>query len=282
MLSLAVNLSLVALVKKRIYCTEPFRVPLAGKVETACFDKTGTLTSDSMEVDGVHGLPDYPPPDPPATSSKKGKKSKEKEEVEDVASTSVLQPLPFMSTAVMAACSGLTVVEGEVVGDPLEKAALQAVQWHMISPDILVNKYGKGADRLQVLRRYPFVSELQRMATLVKHVGPGTGYQQPEQKTAELNRVLALVKGSCEVLRPRLKKVPDDFAIVQEDLTKCGLRVLCLAAKEVPEKLAKTDPEDVNRQDLESDLEFCGMLVLKNSIKLGTVSTVKQLRRAPT
>ena len=106
MLSLAVNLSLVALVQKGIFCTEPFRVPLAGQIETCCFDKTGTLTSDSMEVGGVYGLKDFPPPS-------------EESEVLD-------QALPFLSAAVMVACNGLTLVEGEIVGDPLEKAALQA------------------------------------------------------------------------------------------------------------------------------------------------------------
>ncbi len=76
-LSLAVNASLVALSKygtycrlicstnlaltlcsavTAIFCTEPFRIPLAGRVDICCFDKTGTITGEDLVVEGVAGI----------------------------------------------------------------------------------------------------------------------------------------------------------------------------------------------------------------------------------
>lgn len=191
------------------------------------------------------------------------------------------QVLPFLTTAVIGGCSGLTVIEGEVVGDPLEKAALQAIGWQLPSPGLSVSKAGRGAERLQILHRNPFASELQRMSVLVKHTGPRCGYGEGQGEAAEdATQYLALVKGSCEVLRPRLREVPEGFDTLQNDLARKGLRVLCLAAKEIPGNGVRTDALDMARDELEQGLEFCGMLVLRNAIKPNSASVVKQLRRS--
>ena len=52
-MALAVNNSLMTLMKMQVFCTEPYRVPMAGKLDCCLFDKTGTLTTDELVAVGV-------------------------------------------------------------------------------------------------------------------------------------------------------------------------------------------------------------------------------------
>eukprot|EP00928_Gymnodinium_smaydae_P020651 TRINITY_DN17989_c0_g1_i1.p1 TRINITY_DN17989_c0_g1~~TRINITY_DN17989_c0_g1_i1.p1 ORF type:complete len:1587 (+),score=333.95 TRINITY_DN17989_c0_g1_i1:53-4813(+) len=52
-MAMAVNTALMGLMKNGVFCTEPYRVPLAGKVNVCVFDKTGTLTTDQLVPIGM-------------------------------------------------------------------------------------------------------------------------------------------------------------------------------------------------------------------------------------
>ncbi|XP_038692618.1 probable manganese-transporting ATPase PDR2 isoform X2 [Tripterygium wilfordii] len=142
-LSMAVNTSLIALARRGIFCTEPFRIPFAGKVDICCFDKTGTLTSDDMEFSGVVGL--------------NGSFDLESD----------VTKLPARTLEILASCHALVFVDNKLVGDPLEKAALKGIDWSYKSDEKAVPKKGNG-NVVQIVQRHHFASHLKRMAVVVR------------------------------------------------------------------------------------------------------------------
>ena len=52
-MTLTVNNSILQLQKKKIFISEPKKIPLGGKISTVAFDKTGTLTEDKFIFEGI-------------------------------------------------------------------------------------------------------------------------------------------------------------------------------------------------------------------------------------
>ena len=52
-MTLTVNNSILSLQKKKIFTSEPKKIPVGGKINTIAFDKTGTLTEDKFIFEGI-------------------------------------------------------------------------------------------------------------------------------------------------------------------------------------------------------------------------------------
>jgi cation-transporting ATPase 13A1 len=98
---MAVTARMKSLMQVGVFCTQPFRLPYAGRVGICIFDKTGTLTSDALQLQRVVAAADVP-----------NQNSWGGSEIIDAASATVL-----------AGCHSLIVVDGRIEGHPEEKAA---------------------------------------------------------------------------------------------------------------------------------------------------------------
>ena len=266
-LSLAVTSSLSDLIRRcGVYCTEPWRIPLAGTVDTCCFDKTGTLTSDEMVLRGVRMAPAPAPSTaigagdivgteifcadgtesggnndllmPRAGAADGGGGEGDDGDVVDDISPEVLR--------VMAACHGLSsgtigARGGRVMGDPLERAVLTACGWTLLG--------GRG----DVVAPLPSTTRATTATpTAGGNVAVAVGPPRPSPIrilrrfafTSRLKRmtvlasdidatgtVWALTKGAPETVREFLRPgtVPPNYDAVYRRHMGMGQRVLALA-----------------------------------------------------
>uniref|UniRef100_A0A0A1X7L2 Probable cation-transporting ATPase 13A1 n=1 Tax=Zeugodacus cucurbitae TaxID=28588 RepID=A0A0A1X7L2_ZEUCU len=242
-LTLAVNTSLLQLSKLYVFCTEPFRIPFAGKVQICCFDKTGTLTSDNLMVEGVAGL----------------------------TNDNVIVPMDKaedITIQALATCHALVMLDDGLVGDPLEKAMLTAVDWSLTKQDSVIPKRGK-LKPLRIFHRYYFSSALKRMSVLAGYLVPFTN---------EVSYI-GTVKGAPEVIQKMLKEVPKNYEKTFLEYSRRGARVLALGIKEFGQMDAQR-VRDLKREDVESNLIFAGFVIISCPIKPDSKFVIKELIHA--
>lgn len=100
--------------KLGIYCISPSRVNVAGKINVCCFDKTGTLTEDGLDILGVRSLD--------RNEQMFG------ELLEDVHDLPLGKDKATFLHA-LATCHSLKMVDGTVIGDPLDVKMFGFTRW---------------------------------------------------------------------------------------------------------------------------------------------------------
>ena len=271
-LSLAVNTSLAALSKFAIYCTEPFRIPFAGRVDVACFDKTGTLTGEDLVVEGIAGL----------GLGHDGTDTPREKDGAHSHITPVLQA-GLETTLVLATAHALVKLdEGDIVGDPMEKATLTSLGWTLGKNDTLSSKPTKGAgvtgsaNTVQIKRRFQFSSALKRQSSVaaITRIDSETG--------RKVRSTFVAVKGAPETIQKRLTTVPLDYEETYKYFTRKGSRVLALAYKHLTTdtELGSGKINDLKREKVEEGLTFAGFLVLHCPLKDDAKAAVRMLNES--
>ncbi|XP_043249051.1 endoplasmic reticulum transmembrane helix translocase [Colletes gigas] len=243
-LSLAVNTSLLALAKLGVFCTEPFRIPFAGKVEICCFDKTGTLTSDSLIVEGIAGI-------------------------EGNADVMQISDAPLESIQVLATCHSLVHLDDGIVGDPLEKATLRAIKWTLTRNDSMISRSSQ-SPVLKIVQRHHFSSALKRMSVVAGYTIPGS---------SEIN-FMATVKGAPEVIKNMLSSVPANYDSTYLSLSRRGARVLALGYRKLRGPLTSQDLRELTRDKLETNLIFAGFVIISCPLKPDSKAVIKEIVNA--
>ncbi|XP_047459083.1 cation-transporting ATPase 13A2 isoform X2 [Mugil cephalus] len=246
-----------------IFCISPPRINICSKISVFCFDKTGTLTEDGLDVWGVME-------GGPAGFS------------ELVPDPRLLPAGPMLSG--LACCHTVAMLRGEPLGDPLELKMMESTGWALQEPDgdgnglnvefgghrVLAvmrppTQSNSTSEAVAIVRRFPFSSALQRMSVV-------TVAYRGSSATAFIKGAPEMVASLC-----RAETVPTQFSSKLRDFSSEGLRVLALAYKPID---VNSDLKTIERGEVEKDMQFLGLLMMKNLVKPESPVAINILRVA--
>ncbi|KAI8324644.1 hypothetical protein GQ54DRAFT_255991, partial [Martensiomyces pterosporus] len=290
-MSIGVSFALARLRKRHIYCISPTRINVCGKINVMCFDKTGTLTEEGLDVLGVRTV-DY--------DSCEFSKLQENPELLPMGVSAVpsAPSSAFSSLCVLhalATCHAVKLVEGQLVGDPLDVKMFESTGWALEEGEDNHDPLAPGKARpampvptvvrpphasrftldaaggvnvyeLGIIRTFDFSAALRRQSVVAKRLG------------AKYNEVY--VKGAPEAIRELCfaDTIPRHFDQALLEYTNHGYRVIALAGK--PLKMAWPKLQRLKRDAVEQDLVFLGFLVFENKLKPTTAPVLDELRSA--
>ncbi|XP_040205463.1 probable cation-transporting ATPase 13A4 isoform X1 [Rana temporaria] len=247
---------------KGIFCISPQRINVCGRLNIICFDKTGTLTEDGLDLCGV--LPSQ---------------GNCFQKFHNFASDATLPWSPLLGA--LSCCHSLVSIDGKLQGDPLDIKMFEGTQWEFeqsssenneTASSSLVLKPSQAsssgpAEGIAIIHQFPFSSSLQRMSVITQDIGQ--------------DKHVVYMKGAPEMVIQfcREDSVPKGFSSELQFYTMKGFRVIGLAYK-VLKEVKKWSNSSFVREDVESDLEFLGLLILENKLKPETKPVLQELSAA--
>ena len=288
-----------------IICINRDRVNVAGKVNICVFDKTGTLTEDHLDIFGYRNIlkdnngnfifgnftKDAKKNGEDAFIYYKEKNNKKKNFNDDLNSFFV---------ECLASCHSATIVNGELIGDPIDVQMFKSCNWEIfennnekedniknvistflrpkqeLDLDIKLNSLLKEKEEeddiikdhyeLGVIRRFDFSSKLQRMSVIVKNINE--------------NYYKIFCKGSPEKIKDLCKgeTIPKNFNEILKNYTSKGFRVLALSFKMI--KMNYIQTQEISREKVENNMIFLGLLIVQNKLKEETKKSIELLGNA--
>jgi cation-transporting ATPase 13A2 len=301
-IGIGISYALSRLKKYGISCINRTRMNIAGRINMICFDKTGTLTEDHLDINGFRTM---------KLTNDEFTFDNFCEEARDMCQSSFNyykekvssgnndknKDLKSLYVECLATCHGITRVNGKLMGDPIDVKMFESSGWtlnenlenqenydSLISTSVrpgyekdLREKLGsedcededlilKTHYELGIVRRFDFSSKLQRMSVIVKNTN------EPHFK--------AFCKGSPEKIKELCKAetIPQNFNVILNKYTMKGFRVLALSAKLV--KMDYMQSQRVERDIIESNMIFLGLLIVQNRLKEKTCNSINVLHNA--
>jgi cation-transporting ATPase 13A2 len=292
-LTIGTNFALNRLKGKNIFCISPQRVNVGGKLDLVCFDKTGTLTEDGLDVLGLR-----------IVHNASMRFTDLHSDASMVLPGTAYERDPSMDYSIhkaalytMATCHSLRLVDGVLIGDPLDVKMFEFTGWSFhegekqsmddeeggpksLSPSVARPPPGMEYDvddaydnsqkpplELGVFKSFEFVSDLRRASVIVRQFGSPGGD--------------VYVKGAPECMKEICR--PDSFPMDYEELlnfyTHRGFRVIACATKHIP-KWNWVKVQKMERAEAESNLTFCGFIIFENKLKEITTDILDELNTA--
>ncbi|KAI8367719.1 hypothetical protein BD560DRAFT_331250, partial [Blakeslea trispora] len=273
-LSIGTSFAISRLKKLGIFCISPPRVNIGGKIDCMCFDKTGTLTEDGLDIHGIRAV----------QTTSDGRKIFD-EECKSIGHLDPNDTNQYTTQAkvlqTMTTCHSLKIVNGELLGDPLDLKMFEFTQWELEESGGATSIGLKPTSELAALQ----AKKSAKVGIMPTVVRPPGGRQdihlQPEQATPPTEFGIIHTFEFVSALRR--------MSVIVRRLASPTMEIFVKGAPEVMKDICTPEsmPEDYQERlyrythnEMETRLTFLGFIVFENKLKPRTTAAITTLRNA--